>query len=40
MAQAIGDGVALRKRNYPFIQIHLKNRKLGIAKLIKELKKN
>ena len=40
MAQAIGDGVALRKRDYPFIQIHLKNRKLGIAKLIEELKKN
>ena len=40
MAQAIGDGVALRKRDYPFIQIHLKNRKNGIAKLLQELQKN
>ena len=38
MAQAIGDGVALRKRDYPFMQIHLKNRKSGIAKLLQELK--
>ena len=37
MAQAIGDGVALRKRDYPFIQIHLKNRKAGISKLLQEL---
>ena len=40
MAQAIGDGVALRKRDYPFIQIHLKNRKSGISKLLQELKGN
>ena len=40
MAQAIGDGVALRKRDYPFIQIHLKNRKSGISKLLQELEGN
>lgn len=40
MAQAIGDGVALRKRDYPFIQIHLKNRALGISKLLQELVEN
>ncbi|MEI7561399.1 MAG: glucose-6-phosphate isomerase [Actinomycetes bacterium] len=40
MAQAIGDGVALRKRDYPFIQIHLKNRKAGISKLLQELEGN
>ena len=40
MAQAIGDGVALRKRDYPFIQVHLKNRKAGISKLLQDLKKN
>ena len=34
-AQAIGDGIALRKRDYPFLQIHLKNRKSGIEKLRK-----
>ena len=39
-AQALGDGNALRKREYPFMQIHLKNRKTGIAKLIQELKAN
>jgi len=40
MAQAIGDGIALRKREYPFIQIHLKNRESGITKLLENLKKN
>jgi len=40
MAQAIGDGIALRKRNYPFVQIHLKNRKSGIPKLLQQLKGN
>jgi glucose-6-phosphate isomerase len=40
MAQAIGDGVALRKRDYPFIQIHLKNRKPGISRLLQELEGN
>jgi glucose-6-phosphate isomerase len=37
-AQAIGDGVALRNRNYPFLQIHLKDKKMGILKLIEGLK--
>lgn len=40
IAQAIGDGVALRKRDYPFIQLHLKKRKTGIAKLLQELREN
>jgi glucose-6-phosphate isomerase len=40
MAQAIGDGIALRKRDYPFIQIHLKDKELGTAKLLEDLKKN
>lgn len=40
MAQAIGDGIALRKRDYPFIQVHLKNRKTGIANLLQELREN
>ena len=38
MAQAIGDGLALRKRNYPFLQIHLKNRETAIANLLQEIK--
>lgn len=37
MAQAIGDGVALRKRDYPFIQIHLKNRTSAISKFLQEI---
>jgi glucose-6-phosphate isomerase len=37
-AQAIGDAVALRNRNYPFLQIHLKDKKIGILKLIEGLK--
>jgi len=37
-AQAIGDAVALRNRNYPFLQIHLKDKKVGILKLIEGLK--
>ena len=37
-AQAIGDAVALRNRSYPFLQIHLKNKKVGILKLIQGLK--
>ena len=40
MAQAIGDGMALRKRDYPFIQIHLKNRESAIKQLLKDLKSN
>ena len=37
-AQAIGYAVALRNRNYPFLQIHLKDKKMGILKLIEGLK--
>jgi len=37
-AQAIGDAVALRNRNYPFLQVHLKDKKMGILKLIEGLK--
>jgi glucose-6-phosphate isomerase len=40
MAQAIGDGIALRKRDYPFIQIHLKDRVSGITKLLENLIKD
>ena len=40
MAQAIGDGIALRKRNYPFMQIHLKNRDSAIKQLLQNLKRN
>jgi glucose-6-phosphate isomerase len=40
IAQAIGDGIALRKRDYPFIQIHLKDKESGTAKLLEDLKKN
>ena len=40
MAQAIGDGIALRKRAYPFVQIHLKNREGAIKQLLKDLKSN
>ena len=34
MAQALGDGQALRSRGLPFLQIHLKNRANGIEKII------
>jgi len=37
-AQAIGDAVALRNRNYPFLQLHLKDKRMGILKLIEGLK--
>ena len=37
-AQAIGDAVALRNRNYPFLQLNLKEKKMGILKLIEGLK--
>jgi len=37
MAQALGDGQALRSRQLPFIQIHLKNRTVGIEKIITAL---
>lgn len=40
MAQAIGDGIALRKRDYPFMQIHLKNRDGAIKRLLQDLRKN
>jgi glucose-6-phosphate isomerase len=40
MAQAIGDGIALRKRNYPFLQIHLKNRDAAITNLLQDIKGN
>lgn len=39
-AQILADTHALTGRNLPFIRIHLKNRKLGIKKLISELEKN
>ena len=38
MAQALGDGEALSSRNFPLIRFHLKDRKLGIAKLIEAVK--
>ena len=38
MAQALGDGQALRSRELPFLQIHLKNRANGIEKIIAVLK--
>ena len=34
MAQALGDGVALRSRNLPFMRIHIKDRKTGLPTLI------
>jgi glucose-6-phosphate isomerase len=40
MAQAIGDGIALRKRDYPFLQIHLKNRDTAITNLLQDIKGN
>ena len=40
MAQAIGDGIALRKRDYPFLQIHLKNRVTAITHLLQDVKGN
>ncbi len=39
MAQAIGDAAALRRRDYPFLQIHLKKGQIGTSKLIDLLKK-
>ena len=43
MAQALGDGEALRSRNLPFMRIHIKNRKTGLPKfieLVRELATN
>ena len=40
MAQALGDGVALRSRNLPFMRIHIKDRKTGLPtfiQLVREL---
>jgi glucose-6-phosphate isomerase len=37
IAQAKGDAKALASRNYPLVRVHLKNRKKGIAKLVKEI---
>lgn len=34
MAQALGDGRALEKRNYPISRFHLKNREIGIDQLL------
>ena len=39
MAQALGDGQALRSRDFPVLRVHLKNRKKGIAQLIEILSK-
>ncbi len=38
MAQALGDGKALLSRGLPTIRLHLKNRKSGIAQLLKVAK--
>jgi glucose-6-phosphate isomerase len=35
MAQALGDGEALTSRDLPLLRIHLKNRKAGIAEILK-----
>ena len=43
MAQALGDGEALRSRNLPFMRIHIKSRKTGLPKfieLVRELSTN
>lgn len=37
-AQAIGDAFALMERGFPFLQIHLKNKRAGIGNLIAYLK--
>ncbi len=34
-AQALGDGRALSKRQYPLLNLHLKNRSAGIAEILK-----
>jgi glucose-6-phosphate isomerase len=39
MAQALGDGEALTSRNLPLLRIHLKNRAVGIAKVLEGIKK-
>ena len=37
-AQALGDGKALAKRQYPLLRLHLKNRSAGIAEILKAAK--
>lgn len=37
-AQALGDGKALSKRQYPLLRLHLKNRSAGIAEILKAAK--
>jgi glucose-6-phosphate isomerase len=37
MAQALGDGEALKSRSLPLLHIHLKNRERGIAAIIQAL---
>jgi glucose-6-phosphate isomerase len=39
MAQALGDGEALSSRNLPLLRIHLKNRAVGINKVLEGIKK-
>jgi hypothetical protein len=39
IAQALGDSAALQGRDLPFLQIHLKEKKSGIANLINEIAK-
>jgi glucose-6-phosphate isomerase len=39
VAQALGDSAALQGRDLPFLQIHLKEKKSGIANLINEIAK-
>ncbi len=38
MAQALGDGLAIKQRKLPLIRIHLKDSKKAIERLIKDLK--
>jgi glucose-6-phosphate isomerase len=38
MAQALGDGAALRSRKYPLLRLHLQNRSAGIVQLIEAAK--
>ena len=38
MAQALGDGLALKQRKLPLIRIHLKDSKKAIERFVKDLK--
>ena len=40
MAQAMADLESFSDRDLPFMRIHLKNRKSGIARIISDLEKN